>query len=86
MQDLPFSSRLGVCHPTSDGGAKVLLAEFAVVIPTKSFDFFEHIYVWEVNEELSNELGIEVELKVVSRKFISEIEKDICGERVDARR
>ena len=63
----------------------VFLGQFAVVVPTIGFDFFEHIYVWEVNEELANELSIEVELKVVTRKFISEIEKDICGERVDAR-
>jgi hypothetical protein len=82
-KDLPFSSRLGVSYPTSDGGTKVLLAERAVVVPTKSLDFFENINTREVIEELSNELGIEVKLKVVSRKFISEIEKDICGDRVD---
>ena len=64
----------------------VLLSQFAVVVPTKGFDFFENINIWEVIQELSNELSIEVKLKGVSRKFISEIEKDIGGDRVDVGR
>jgi len=63
----------------------VLLSQFAVVVPTIGFDFFENIKIWKVMQELSNELRIEGKLKVVARKFISEIEKDIGGERVDAR-
>ena len=64
----------------------ILLSQFAVVVPTKGLDFFENINIWEVIEELSNELSIEVKLKGVSRKFISEIEKDIGGDRVDVGR
>ena len=63
----------------------VFLGQLAVVVPTIGFDFFENINIWKVIEELSNELSIEGKLKVVARKFISEIEKDIGGERVDAR-
>ena len=64
----------------------VLLTEVAVVVPTKGFDFFENINIWEVIQEFSNELSIEGKLKVVARKFISEIEKDIGGDRVDVSR
>lgn len=61
----------------------VFLGQLAVVVPTIGFDFFENINIWKVIEELSNELSIEGKLKVVARKFISEIEKDIGGDRVD---
>jgi hypothetical protein len=54
-----------------------------VVVPTIGFDFFEKINIWEVIQELMNELGIEVQLKGITRKFISEIEKDIGGDGVD---
>ena len=64
----------------------VFLGQAAVAVPTIGFDFFENINIWEVIEELSNELSIEVKLKGVSRKFISEIEKDIGGDRVDVGR
>ena len=63
----------------------VLLSQFAVVVPTVGFDLFENIHIWEVIQKLSNELRIEGKLKVVARKFISEIEKDIGGERVNVR-
>jgi hypothetical protein len=55
-----------------------------VVVPTIGFDFFEKINIWEVIQELMNELGIEVQLKGITRKFISEIEKDIGDDWVDA--
>jgi len=62
------------------------LGKLAVVIPTIGFDFIEDINVWEVIEEFSNKLSIEVKLKGVSRELISEIEKDIGGDRVDVER
>lgn len=61
----------------------VFLGQLAVVVPTKGFNFFEKINIWKVIQELSNELSIEGKLKGVARKFISEIEKDIGGDRVD---
>jgi hypothetical protein len=61
----------------------VFLGQLAVVVPPVGFDFFENINIREVIEEFSNELSVEVKLKGVSRQFISEIEKDIGGNRVD---
>ena len=64
----------------------VLLSQFAVVVPTIGFDFFENIKIREVIQEFLNEVSIEGKLKVVARKFISEIEKDIGGDRVNVGR
>jgi hypothetical protein len=64
----------------------VFLGQLAVVVPTKGFDFFENINIGKVIQEFSNELSIEGKLKGVSRKFVSEIEKDIGRDRVDASR
>jgi hypothetical protein len=55
----------------------VLLAEFAVIVPTVSFDFFENINIGEVFKELANEQSIEGKLKRVAGKLLFEVAEDV---------
>jgi hypothetical protein len=60
----------------------VLPAEFAVIVPTVGFDFFENINMGEVFKELANEQSIEGNLKRVAGNFLFEVAEDVGNGRV----
>jgi hypothetical protein len=63
----------------------VLLAEFAVIVPTVGFDLFENINIREVLKELANEHSIEGKLKGVAGKFVFEVDEEVGNGRVQVR-